>query len=151
MKSEHPPRISHPSSDADVGAPRAPVPLPCPAVFDGYSFEQSRSPAPAPLSPADASFHNFVHTDASTLAHRVIGLEYIYGMLGLVLGLTCILGGVILGLRGVTGSTSWTAKAVRLSSNVNDATPGVVLFIVGIFLVWITKPKLHFKNTSPGN
>ena len=72
--------------------------------------------------------------------------EFIYAMVGLVLGLAAILGGVILGLRGVTGSTSWTASVLGLKSEISDAAPGVVLFIVGIFFVWITRPKVKLRD-----
>jgi hypothetical protein len=75
--------------------------------------------------------------------------EFVYGPLGLVLGLACIICGSILGLRGVTGATSWTAKALGLSSEISDAPPGVVLFIVGVFLVWITKPRTTLKDVHP--
>ncbi len=46
-------------------------------------------------------------------------------------------------LNGVAGSTSWTAKVLGLESNLNDAAPGVVLFLVGMFMVFITKPKVR--------
>lgn len=114
---------------------------PAGASFGGHPVERT----PPRASPA--RFDNFPRDEAAGIAHRVVGLEYAYAMLGLVLGLACILGGVILGIRGVTGSTSWTAEAFGLSSNINDATPGVVLFVVGVFLVWITKPNLRFKNS----
>ena len=83
---------------------------------------------------------------SATLIAAAIRGEYIYGTLGIFLGLSCILGGIVLGLRGVTGSTSWTAKLLGLESSISDAAPGVVLFIVGIFLVWITKPKIKMKD-----
>jgi hypothetical protein len=85
---------------------------------------------------------------SATLLNQAIRWEYIYGMLGLVLGLVSIVGGSILGLHGVAGSTSWTASVLGLKSQINDAAPGVVLFIVGIFLVWITKPKIKFGNLN---
>jgi hypothetical protein len=65
--------------------------------------------------------------------------QLIYSMGGLVLGLVCIIGGVILFLRGVTGSTSWTAKVLGLQSSISDAAPGAVLFIVGLFMVFVTR------------
>jgi hypothetical protein len=65
--------------------------------------------------------------------------QFIYSLAGLVLGLTCIIGGIILFLHGVTGSTSWTAKVIGLESNISDAAPGAVLFIVGLFIVFITR------------
>lgn len=67
-------------------------------------------------------------------------------MLGLILGLASIVGGIILGLHGITGHTSWTAKLLGFESSINDAAPGVVLFIVGIFLVYITKPRVKFHD-----
>jgi len=76
----------------------------------------------------------------------VIVLEYIYGILGLGLGITAIFGGIILGLNGVAGSTSWTANVLGLSSEINDAAPGVVLFIVGIFMLKITSPKVKIDK-----
>jgi len=72
--------------------------------------------------------------------------EYIYGILGLVLGLSSIIGGIVLGLHGVAGSTSWTAEVLGLKSTINDAAPGVVLFIVGLFMVWVTKPKVRLRD-----
>jgi hypothetical protein len=69
----------------------------------------------------------------------VIRYQFLYSLAGLGLGLVCIIGGVILFLRGVTGSTSWTAKVLGLESNITDAAPGVVLFVVGLFLVFVTR------------
>ena len=86
------------------------------------------------------------HSHSARLIGAAIWGEYIYGALGVILGLSCVLGGIILGLRGVTGSTSWTASVLGLESKISDAAPGVVLFIVGIFLVWITKPKVKLKD-----
>jgi hypothetical protein len=72
--------------------------------------------------------------------------EYQYAMLGLILGLASIVGGITMGLHGVAGSTSWTASVLGLSSSVNDAAPGVVLFIVGLFMVWVTKANVKLKD-----
>ena len=66
-------------------------------------------------------------------------LYLIYSLSGLVLGLACVLGGIVLCLHGVVGSTSWTAQFIGAESNISDATPGVVLFVVGLFVVWVTR------------
>jgi hypothetical protein len=79
------------------------------------------------------------------LAEAIKG-EYRYGMLGLILGITSIICGVVLCLNGVAGSTSWTARVLAMESKVNDAAPGVVLFIVGLFFVWVTKPKVKLRD-----
>lgn len=83
---------------------------------------------------------------SARLLGQAIRHEYIYGMLGLVLGLASIIGGVVLCLNGVAGATSWTASLLGLETELNDAAPGVVLFIVGIFLVWATKPKVRLRD-----
>ncbi len=80
------------------------------------------------------------------LLSQAIQGEYRYAMLGLILGLATILGGVILSLHGIAGSTSWTAKLFGLESHLNDAAPGVVLFVVGIFFVWSTRPRVKMRD-----
>ena len=71
--------------------------------------------------------------------------EYGYGKLGLTIGLICVLGGIGLFLNGIAGSTSWTAKVIGAESEISDAAPGAVLFVVGVFIVFITRPKFEHK------
>ena len=71
--------------------------------------------------------------------HTAVRSQLIYSLAGLVLGLACVVGGIILFLYGITGSTTWAAKLVGAESNITDAAPGAVLFIVGLFVVWITR------------
>jgi hypothetical protein len=63
----------------------------------------------------------------------------IYSILGLVVGVVCVLGGIVLFIHGITGSSSWVVKFLGLESNISDAAPGVILFIVGLFIVFITR------------
>jgi len=65
--------------------------------------------------------------------------QFIYSLAGLIVGLVCIIGGIVLFLHGVAGSTSWTASFLGASSDISDAAPGAILFIVGLFIVWITR------------
>ena len=71
--------------------------------------------------------------------------QLIYSVVGLVLGLICIIGGIILFLNGVAGSTSWTASMFRAESKISDAAPGAVLFIVGLFVVFVTRYRFKHK------
>jgi|GEM_PF-1944244 len=102
------------------------------------SDKQLHSKLPAPPE--------MIRSPAAELIAQAIKGEYRYAMLALILGLTSMIGGVILGIRGVTGSTSWTAKLLGLSSTINDAAPGVVLFVVGLFMVWATRPKIKLRD-----
>jgi len=67
--------------------------------------------------------------------------QLLYSLAGLVLGLACVIGGVVLFLHGATGSTNWTASFIGAKSQISDAGPGAVLFIVGLFVVWVTRFK----------
>ncbi|CAI2314113.1 hypothetical protein [Vibrio parahaemolyticus] len=65
--------------------------------------------------------------------------ELIYAVIGQVLGLVCVLGGIALFFNGVAGTTSWTAKILGAESTITDAAPGAILFIVGLFFVFVTR------------
>ena len=72
--------------------------------------------------------------------------QFIYSMLGLVFGLACIFGGLILFFHGVVGSSSWTVKILELESKISDAAPGCILFIVGFLVVWITRFEIKIQK-----
>lgn len=74
--------------------------------------------------------------------------QLLYSIAGLILGTVCMLGGIVLFLNGVTGSTSWTAKFLGAESQLSDAAPGAVLFIVGLFIVLITKYVFKVKKNA---
>ena len=64
--------------------------------------------------------------------HRLgLMLKFIYSIVGLLLGLACVIVGLVLGLYGVVGHTTLAASVLGLSTNVTDAAPGVVVFVVG--------------------
>ena len=65
--------------------------------------------------------------------------QFIYSVLGLVLGLACVICAMILFLHGVGGSSSWTMKAVGAESKISDAAPGLILFVIGLFVVYVTR------------
>lgn len=112
------------------------------------------SPQPSPVSQVEELKNNLTEPvnpvpsasgTAMVIAESIKG-EYRYAMLGLLLGLASIIGGVVLGLNGVAGSTSWTANLLGLKSQVNDAAPGVVLFIIGLFMIVATRPNVNLKD-----
>jgi hypothetical protein len=88
------------------------------------------------------------NSHSNALLQEAVRGEYGYAKLGLGLGLAAIIGGVILGLNGVAGTTSWTAKALGFESNLNDAAPGVILFIVGVFMIFFTRPRVKFGKMT---
>ena len=70
---------------------------------------------------------------------RLATLQLIYSLAGLLLGLACIIGGILLFFHGVTGSSSWVGEVIGVKSNLSDAAPGTVLFVVGLAVVWLTR------------
>jgi hypothetical protein len=70
---------------------------------------------------------------------RLAVLQLIYSLAGLVLGLACIIGGILLFFHGVTGSSSWVGQFIGVQSKLSDAAPGTVLFVVGLAMVWLTR------------
>jgi hypothetical protein len=59
--------------------------------------------------------------------------------LGLVIGLICVVGGIALIYAGVEGSIDWTLKVMGLESKLAKASPGVVLSVAGVIIIWITR------------
>jgi hypothetical protein len=98
--------------------------------------------------PAEKPINVIIPTDSHSkeIILEAVKGEYLYARLGLWLGVLSIVGGVILGLNGVAGSTSWTANLLGLKSQVNDAAPGTVLFIIGLFMIWATRPKVKMRD-----
>jgi hypothetical protein len=80
---------------------------------------------------------------------ETIRREYQYARLGLALGLTAIIAGAVLFFHGAVGSTSWTAKALGVfESKLNDAAPGTVLFVVGVFIIVFTRPRIKITEVK---
>ena len=77
---------------------------------------------------------------------RLAVLQLIYSLAGLVLGLACIAGGILLFFHGVTGSSSWVGEVIGVKSNLSDAAPGTVLFVVGLAVVWLTRFAVRLRQ-----
>lgn len=76
--------------------------------------------------------------DART--YRLLSLyQFVYSLCGLVLGMACVIGGVLLFLNGVAGAASWTTRILGAESQISDAAPGAILFVVGLSVVLVTR------------
>jgi hypothetical protein len=62
-----------------------------------------------------------------------------YALAGLLLGTICIVFGLILLILGIAGNTSWTVKTLGIESTISDAPPGIILTLVGLFVIGFTK------------
>lgn len=79
------------------------------------------------------------------LANKLSKYQMIYSTLGLIGGIVCIFGGIYLFILGISGNISWITKITGIESNISNAAPGAILFIVGLFIIWITKFKVKLK------
>jgi hypothetical protein len=64
-------------------------------------------------------------------------------VLGIIIGGVVCLTGFILSIGGLSGQVKWFITAPGFSSRLENATPGIIAFVAGIFLVWRYKPKIR--------
>ena len=77
---------------------------------------------------------------------RVVVLQLVYSLAGLVLGLACVIGGILLFFHGVAGSSSWVGQFIGVKGQLSDAAPGTVLFVVGLLVVWLTRFEVRWRG-----
>lgn len=75
----------------------------------------------------------------------IVRFQFIYSSLGLLLGLTCMIFGSILFLRGVTGSTDFSSKILGAENKITEAAPGGLLFLTGLSIVYVTRFSVKTK------
>lgn len=71
-----------------------------------------------------------------------IGLLTGQGIGGLVL-----LGGIILSLLGISGSIEWLVEAGGITSKLTNASPGIVISMIGAVILWRYKPHVSHETT----
>jgi uncharacterized membrane protein len=77
---------------------------------------------------------------------RLAVLQLIYSLAGLVLGLACVIGGIVLFFHGVAGSSSWVGQFIGVQGKLSDAAPGTVLFVVGLAVVLLTRFSVRVRQ-----
>lgn len=91
----------------------------------------------------------YTQVDPKTTDETQLGLakmEFYNSQIGKFLGAICIIGGVVLFLNGISGSSSWTAKFLGAESKLTEAAPGIILFVIGLFVVFISRYKFVHKK-----
>lgn len=76
----------------------------------------------------------------------VIRYQFFYSLLGFIVGLACVMGGMVLFFSGIAGAVDWSIKIGNAESTLANGSPGIVLFIVGLFIVWISRFSVKFKK-----
>jgi hypothetical protein len=65
---------------------------------------------------------------------------------GRMVGLLVILVGVILTIAGATGAVDLKLSGMGMSAQVVNAAPGVVVALIGLFIVWRTNLKITARK-----
>jgi hypothetical protein len=79
---------------------------------------------------------------------KVVKYEFVYALIGLSIGLICIIGGAFLFLIGISGNLNLKLEIFGMKGNLSNAMPGAVLFLIGLFVIGITKFTVKIKNNK---
>jgi len=60
----------------------------------------------------------------------------------LLIGGGCMIGGIVLLLRGAANTPLWTANAPGTTEPLNTIVPGLLLFVTGLLIVFLTRYKV---------
>jgi hypothetical protein len=77
---------------------------------------------------------------------RIVEAEKENASQGRLTGLLILLVGVLLTLAGVTGAVDLKLSGLGLSGNLGNAAPGVVLMVIGLFVIWRTNLRIKQKR-----
>jgi hypothetical protein len=69
--------------------------------------------------------------------------QFLYSMVGLGVGLLSVFGGIILFILGIGGNIKWVIDVQGFNSQLINAAPGALLFIVGMIVIWITRLDIY--------
>lgn len=76
---------------------------------------------------------------------KALYFKFIYSITGLLVGFSCMIIASILFLNGIYGSSNWTASVLGIESNLNDAAPGTILFVIGFLIIIATRLRIKTK------
>ena len=82
---------------------------------------------------------------SSRFWERALALAFVNSLVHLLIGLVALLVGAGLCIAGGAARTSMIAKVFGLEVALNDAIPGVVLIVVGLFVIMIGRFRVRSK------
>lgn len=71
--------------------------------------------------------------------------QFVYSIVGLLLGIGCIITGIILLIKGILLKQDFNIKVFNFESNLTNTSVGVILFLIGILVIFITKFSIKAK------
>ncbi|MCM1352383.1 MAG: hypothetical protein NC250_06595 [Alistipes senegalensis] len=77
---------------------------------------------------------------------QALHYEFIIVLLSIIGGIGCLIAGTVLTILGFTGSIEWIVEASGFTSRLINASPGIVLMIIGFWLTLKSRLKIRAKN-----
>ena len=108
--------------------------------------KEAETPTPVPVAQDSTRKSDSVAQLVDPRLVVVAIFQLVYSVLTLLLGLACIVVGATLSLNSVGGDITWSVNLAGASSQLSSAPQGVVLFVVGLFVVWIGRFSVEFKS-----
>jgi hypothetical protein len=79
---------------------------------------------------------------AAQRSQESLRFRFLYSLTGLILGCAISLTGLVLVFHGLNASSPWLGDLFGSPQALSDIGPGIVLFLFGIVLVFITRQKI---------
>ncbi|WP_285815521.1 hypothetical protein [Phocaeicola sartorii] len=84
----------------------------------------------------------------TTFGMQALHYEFIIILISLIGGIGCLIAGIVLTVLGFTGSIEWIIEVSGFTSRLINASPGIVLMILGLFLTLKSRLKIKAKKHS---
>lgn len=79
---------------------------------------------------------------------QALHYEFVIVLISLIGGIGCLVAGIVLTVLGFTGSIEWIVEASGFTSKLINASPGIVLMIIGFWLTLKSRLKIKAKKQN---
>ena len=79
---------------------------------------------------------------------QALHYEFIIVLISLIGGIGCLIAGIILTILGLTGSIEWIVEVSGFTSRIINASPGIVIMIIGLILTLKSRLKIKVRKHS---
>ena len=84
----------------------------------------------------------------TTFGILAVRYEFIIVLISLCGGIGCLIAGIVLTVLGFTGSIEWIVEGAGFMSRLTNASPGIVLMIIGGFLTYKSRLKIDSQKSN---
>lgn len=84
-------------------------------------------------------------TRTKYIEERIVHTHKTGSIMGIIIGGLISFLGIFLLLFGLTGSIDWLVNAGGISSKLINASPGIVIVVVGMIILIRYKPRVHYE------